>query len=163
MDSELRPRSATASPLDGAALSSVNEESIRRLVHGFYDAVRRDDVIGPIFLRQIAPERWPHHLDKMCAFWSSVLLRTHRYDGRPLPPHLRLPDLSDAHFARWLGLFRVTAREVFNGEDAARIIALAERIAHSFRLAVAFHRGEDTTRVRPLPASADASDRSAQA
>lgn len=163
MDPRLTARSASVSPLDGAELHSVNEESIHRLVHGFYDSVRRDPLIGPIFMRQIDPGRWPAHLSKMCDFWSSVLLRTSRYDGRPLPPHLRLPDLSDAHFARWLDLFRVRAREVFDAADSACIIALAERIAYSFRLALAFHRGEDSTHVRPQTESADAKDAGAPA
>lgn len=150
MDPRLTVRSASASPLDGAELLSVNEETIRQLVHGFYDAVRDDPVIGPVFMRQIAAERWPFHLANMCDFWSSVLLRTGRYHGRPLSPHLRLPDIGDAHFARWLSLFRKRAREVFNEDDAARIVALAERIALSFRMGIAFHRGEDSTKIRPL-------------
>lgn len=114
MTNKITVRTATPSPLDGVQLSTVDEDSIRRLVHGFYDAVRRDDVIGPIFLQKIAPGRWPFHLNRMCDFWSSVLLRSGRYHGQPLPPHLRLPGLSDIHFARWLGLFRTTARQVFD-------------------------------------------------
>ncbi len=147
-------RSAAPSPLDGVRLLSVNEDSIRALVHGFYDAVRKDSVIGPIFGREIAPERWPQHLDKMCDFWSSLLLKTRRYEGRPLRPHLRIPELSDAHFQQWLSLFRATAQRVFNEEDSEAVYALAARIAQSFRLSVAFNRGEDTTRLTPLVARA---------
>lgn len=128
----------------------IDQDGIRRLVHGFYAAVRRDPLIGPVFERQIAPERWPVHLDKMCAFWSSVLLRSGDYAGRPLPPHLALPDLSSAHFQRWLTLFRATAREVLDERSAALAIGFAERIALSFRMALAFHRGEDAASVRPL-------------
>ena len=148
--SKIRVRSAAPSPLDGAQLPTVNEDSIRLLVHGFYDAVRRDDVIGPIFLHKIAPDRWPFHLNRMCDFWSSVLLRSGRYHGQPLPPHLHLPDLSDIHFARWLGLFRTTAREVFDDADAKIVIATAERIAQSFRIAVTIRRGEDSTVLCPV-------------
>ncbi len=142
--------SAEPSPLDGAKLNSVNEESIRALVHGFYDAVLKDEVIGPIFAREVAPERWPAHLDKMCAFWSSLLLKTRRYEGRPLRPHLQIPGLADKHFQQWLALFRQTAEQVFNGEDAAAVTALAAKIAHSFRLSIAFHRGDDTANLLPL-------------
>lgn len=150
MTNKITVRTATPSPLDGVQLSTVDEDSIRRLVHGFYDTVRRDDVIGPIFLQKIAPGRWPFHLNRMCDFWSSVLLRSGRYHGQPLPPHLRLPGLSDIHFARWLGLFRTTAREVFGEDDATIVIATAERIAQSFRIAVAVHHGEDSIALRPL-------------
>lgn len=140
-------RSSAPSPLDGVALASVNEESIRNLVHQFYARVRDDDLIGPIFGREIAPERWPVHLEKMCAFWSSLLLKTRRYDGRPLSPHLRLTELSDEHFHRWLALFRTTAAQVFDAKDAEAAGNLAEKIAYSFRLSIAFQRGEDTTKL----------------
>ena len=143
-------RSAAHSPLDGVSLSSVNEDSIRALVHGFYDAVLKDEVLGPIFAREVAPEQWPLHLDKMCAFWSSLLLKTRRYQGRPLRPHLQIPELNDPHFRQWLALFRETATKAFNQEDASAVIAIAEKIAQSFQLSLAFHRGEDTTGLMPL-------------
>ncbi|MBX3523826.1 MAG: group III truncated hemoglobin [Xanthobacteraceae bacterium] len=146
--------SAAPSPLDGARLDSVNEDTIHALVHGFYDAVRRDNLIGPIFEREVAAGKWPVHLDKMCAFWSSLLLKTRRYQGRPLSPHLRIPELSNEHFQRWLSLFGATAAKVFNAQDAAAVTALAEKIAQSFRLSIAFQRGEDTTKLTPLSAGA---------
>lgn len=146
---------------DGQALSPaalagapIDQDGIRRLVHGFYDAVRADPLIGPVFARQIAPERWPGHLERMCAFWASVLLRREGYAGRPLPPHLALTELSAAHFQRWLTLFRATARDVLDERSAALAIGFAERIALSFRMALAFHRGEDAAAVRPLPPEA---------
>ncbi len=145
-------RSAEPSPLDGARLDSVNEDSIHALVHGFYDAVLKDEVIGPIFAREVEPDRWPAHLDKMCAFWSSLLLKTRRYEGRPLRPHLQITELSDVHFRQWLALFKETASRVFNAADAAAVTALAAKIAHSFRLSIAFHRGDDTSTLLPLVA-----------
>src|SRR5437762_11002542 len=134
MDRSLGVRIVSASDAEDAIPQSIDEAGIRRLVHGFYDAVRLDPMLAPIFGREIAPERWPLHLDKMCAFWSSVLLRTGRYGGRPLPPHLALAELSDRHFQRWLGLFRAAAVEVFDEAGAAAVVSRAERIAHSFRL-----------------------------
>lgn len=132
------------------AVASVDEAAIRRLVFGFYDAVREDALLSPVFNGEIAPDAWPRHLEKMCDFWSNVLLKTHRYDGRPMPAHLRLPDISDAHFTRWLALFRETAARELSPEGAAQAISHAERIAQSFRMGIAFHRGEDTTKLAPL-------------
>jgi len=140
-------------PLTLGVPEGIDEDGIRRLVHGFYAAVRDDDLIGPVFAREVEDGRWPEHLDKMCAFWSSVLLKTRRYEGRPLAPHLRLPDLSDAHFARWLSLFAATARREFAPEPASVVVAFAERIANSFRLSRAMHRGEETIHMRPIAAA----------
>lgn len=132
-------------------VEGLDEEAVRRLVHTFYDRVRDDAVIGPIFAGRIAPEAWPVHLAKMCDFWSSTLLKSGRYDGRPLPPHLALgADANEAAFARWLALFRPTALQVLPPAAAQAAIAHAERMAHSFRLAIAFHNGEDTTAISPF-------------
>ncbi|HWJ71761.1 MAG TPA: group III truncated hemoglobin [Kaistia sp.] len=151
MNQPIDPRGRV--PLTLGTPDGVDEDGIRRLVHGFYDAVQADALLGPVFAREVEDGRWPEHLAKMCDFWSSVLLKTRRYEGRPLAPHLRLADLSDAHFERWLSLFAETARRSFEPDAAAVVIAFAERIANSFRLSRALHRGEDTTRLRPIAAA----------
>lgn len=144
------PRAVPAPEPKGPEAEGLDEEAIRHLVHRFYDRVRADAVLGPIFGARIVAEAWPVHLAKMCDFWSSVLLKSGRYDGRPLPPHLALgSDAGDAQFARWLALFRPTAIEVLPPAAAQAAIAHAERMAHSFRLAIGFHNGEDTTRIAP--------------
>ena len=71
-----------------------DEALIHSVVHGFYDKVRQDDLLGPVFNGRITADQWPVHLERMCDFWSSSFLRTDRYDGRPLPPHLGIPELS---------------------------------------------------------------------
>lgn len=114
--------------------------------------VQNDALLAPVFDGRIAASAWPGHLSKMCDFWSSVLLKSGRYEGRPLPPHLALgAEAGEAQFARWLALFRPTAIEVLPPEAAQQAIAQAERMAHSFRLAIAFHSGEDTTRILLAP------------
>jgi len=139
--------------VDGAPLpDALDEDMIRAVVHGFYAQVRLDPLIGPIFNGKIPAEEWPDHLAKLCDFWSSMFLRTGRYQGRPLPPHLQIPDLGEAHFRRWLELFRDTVRELCPPEVEALFMERALRIAHSFRLAVAFNRGDDTTAIAPITA-----------
>jgi len=134
---------ATDAPRRGIPMGSIDEDSIHALVHGFYGKVMADPDLAAIFGREIEQNQWPVHLEKMCAFWSSVLLRSGRYDGRPMRPHLSIPDIEDRHFERWLTLFAETARNVFDERDASGVIATAERIGHNFRLARAQNRGED--------------------
>jgi len=137
--------------IDGHALpNALDEKMIHAVVHGFYDAIRNDDLVGPIFNGAIAEEAWPGHLAKMCAFWSATLLRTGAYEGRPLPPHLAIPGLGEAHFRRWLSLFRETVTGLCPPEVARLFMDRALRIAHSFRLAIAFSRGENTVSVEPI-------------
>jgi hemoglobin len=117
----------------------VNEESIALLVRTFYGRAREDELIGPIFNALVAD--WDHHIAKIADFWSSVLLRTSRYDGRPLRPHLRMP-IEGRHFDRWLEIFADTARDIYPPDIADFIILRSRRIADSFEMSIATQRGE---------------------
>lgn len=146
-----RPAPERRIVIDGKLLPEVLDDAmIQAVVHGFYSEIRKDTLLGPIFVRAIAPQDWPTHLDKMCGFWSATLLRTDRYDGRPLPPHLALPELGEEHFQRWLSLFRTVVQRLCPPDVADLFLDRAMRIAHSFRLAIAFHRGEDSLQVKPI-------------
>ena len=127
-----------------AKLDRVSEESIRLLVDGFYAKVRRDPELAPIFLQAI-PGDWGPHLDKMYAFWSSVMLTTGRYKGNPVVKHQALPNIQPALFARWLTLFNETSAELFDDAVSAEFQAKAARIAESLQLAL-FYRPD-----RPWP------------
>lgn len=120
-----------------AVALGVDEAMIERLVHRFYADVRADSLLGPVFEARIAD--WGPHLERMCEFWSSVVLRTGRYHGQPMPKHAALP-VEAAHFDRWLALFAATAREVC-GAAAPIFIDRAGRIAQSLELGVATSRG----------------------
>ena len=115
------------------AETGLDEGILRDLVRSFYDKVRRDEVLGPIFAARIT--YWGPHLERMVAFWSSVALMTGRYHGRPVQAHTPLPIKRD-HFELWLVLFRETAHEVCTAEGAAHVIERAERIARSLHIAV---------------------------
>jgi hemoglobin len=119
--------------------AGVDEAMIRRVVHAFYDLIRADATLGPIFASVI--EDWDPHLEKMCDFWSSMLLMTKRYDGRPVPAHVRIEGLGAPHFERWLQLFRATARAQCPEPAAELFIDRAERVARSLQMAIDFHNG----------------------
>src|SRR5690606_10306412 len=63
---------------------------IRLLVDSFYDKVRDNALLAPIFDERIG-DAWPHHLEKMYRFWETVLLDTYTYTGAPFTPHANLP------------------------------------------------------------------------
>lgn len=128
-----------ADPLLHEAHPEITEDSIARLVRTFYGRAREDALIGPVF--NDAVKDWEHHLSQISDFWSSMLLKTGRYDGRPMRPHLMLK-LSPAHFDRWLALFEPTACEIFSADVAAAFIERARRIADGFEMGIATTRGE---------------------
>ncbi len=128
---------------------SLDEAMIRNVVDSFYARAREDDLIGPVFINAVPDDRWQHHLDTIVDFWSSMLLGTKRYDGRPLPKHMAL-DLDDPHFKRWLALFRNTVHETCPPEIAELFVDRSERVANSFRINIRMRRGENIIHLKPL-------------
>ena len=121
-----------------AERTGITEVMIEHLVRRFYDKVRADEMLAPVFSAKISD--WEPHLQQMFAFWSSVALMTGRYHGTPMVKHMRLP-VDAAHFDRWLSLFEATARELCPPEAAEHFIERAQRIAASLELGVANGQG----------------------
>jgi len=118
----------------------MTDADLQQLVDLFYARVREDDRIGPLF--NDAVEDWPEHLERLGAFWSSVMRTTGRYKGNPMAAHLRhARAIEPAMFDRWLELWRETAREMLPEADATAIIEKAERIAESLKLGLFYRPG----------------------
>jgi hemoglobin len=105
-------------------------EEIEQLVDRFYDRVRLDPVLGPVF--NPAVHDWAEHKRTLVSFWSSIALRSGTYRGNPMAAHRPHP-IEAAHFDHWLGLWRETADEVLSPEHAALFADHAARIARSLR------------------------------
>lgn len=112
---------------------------LRAHLDAFYDKVRRDAVLGPIF--NAAVQDWPEHMETLTTFWRTVALRQPGYKGNPLAVHKALP-LAPADFAdlfpRWLALWRETAEERFPPDIAALLVEKAGRIAESLKAGLLF-------------------------
>lgn len=103
------------------------EQEIITLVHAFYDRIRSDELLGPMFDAHI--DDWDTHLDTMVAFWSALLRGTARFNGRPMPRHAALPGLDAAMFHHWLALFDQTTQALPNRAMGERALEFARRIA----------------------------------
>jgi hemoglobin len=123
---------------DVMAQTGIDEAVIGRLVRTFYQEIRADAVLGPIFNARVA--NWDDHIEKLCAFWSSVALMSGRYHGQPMRAHVALP-VQRLHFDRWLAMFERTAIETCGPRAAAHFITRARRIADSLELGIAAAHG----------------------
>ena len=108
-----------------------NEADVRQLVDEFYGAIRGDALLNPIFT-DVAQVDWAHHLPAMYSFWSTMLLRTQSYKGRPWPKHAPLP-VRQEHFERWVSLFCQTVDGLFEGPKATEAKSVALSIADTFQ------------------------------
>jgi hemoglobin len=103
-------------------------EHVVLMVDRFYEKVKIDPLLGPVF----SHVDWPNHLPTMHNFWSSMLLGDRSYLGNPLQKHLPLK-ISSEHFERWLQLFKATIDEHFKGDKAEETKMRAESIAAIFQ------------------------------
>lgn len=97
---------------------------IELLVHSFYERVRKDELLAPLF----SHVDWPTHLPVMYNFWSSMLLGDQSYQGSPFQKHMPLA-IDARHFQQWLALFTQTVDEHFTGEKADEVKSRARSIA----------------------------------
>ena len=92
-------------------------EDVKIFVDGFYEKIRNDELLAPIFALRIAPDDWQRHLDRMYGFWQTVLFHKQLYKGNPFGKHIGLP-VEKRHFEHWGKLFSENMDELFAGEIA---------------------------------------------
>jgi len=109
----------------------ASRSDIVALVNRFYEQVRRDELLGPIF-DEVARVDWDAHLPRMYDFWEAVLFGAAVFKGNPLGVHLDLAartPLTSREFERWLQLFHATVDALFVGAGAEEVKMRSARIA----------------------------------
>ena len=106
----------------------TTRSDIEFLVSRFYEKVRQDDLLAPVFLHV----DWAHHTPVIVDFWVSLLLGDQTYRGNPFQKHVSLR-IQREHFGRWLTLFTQTLEENFTGEKAIEARDRAHSIAETFQ------------------------------
>lgn len=109
----------------------LTQESITTLVYEFYDGVRADPELGPVF--DAAIDDWEPHLARMVEFWSTTMLKTKSFQGNVYGKHMALPGVQPQHFQRWLALFQATVERLFEPAVAEEFRIVASRIAQSLQ------------------------------
>lgn len=124
----------------------LSRESITTLVHAFYADVRSDADLGPVFDNAIG-DHWDAHLDRMVEFWSTVIMRTHSFQGNVFGKHMALQGITPEHFTRWMALWTFHTDRLFSKDMAAEFQTTAAGIGrmlhHGF-----FNQFPDGSRMR---------------
>lgn len=116
----------------------IDEHALEALVRSFYGKARLDPLIGPVF--NTAIRDWEPHLERIAAFWSSVMLTSGRYHGNPMAVHFKHP-ITPPMFDRWLALWTETVDEQFAEAPADALKQKAQLIGQSLKLGL-FYRAE---------------------
>ena len=121
----------------------IDAEFVSQMVDGFYTKVRNDAELGPIF-DAVIQDQWEPHLVKMKQFWRAIALKTGEYEGRPMPAHLKLKNVTKTHFARWLQLFDENLDEVAPTPEAKAFFQdRARNIARSLMMGMFYDPDEE--------------------
>ena len=118
----------------------ISDEQIRQLVDSFYDKIRADADLRPIFERVVAGD-WETHLAKMHDFWASVMLTSGFYKGSLVAVHKHMGGLDIGLLDRCLALFGDSCDELLDSETAGLCWLKAAHIAESLKLFL-FYRPE---------------------
>lgn len=97
-----------------------NRRDIELLIKKFYEKVKTDELIGPVFT-VVFKVNWEKHFPVMYDFWENTLFFTGTYAGNPMQIHKRIHrifPLEEKHFQRWVSIFNETVDELFEGEKA---------------------------------------------
>jgi hemoglobin len=120
-----------------AAAVGITAPIIRDVIHSFYDKVRRDAVLAPIFEPAIG-RHWDHHIEKVYLFWLTATRLGSGYAARNfLPAHMRHRSIGVVELSRWLSLFEETLHERCPPEMSEVLLDIANRMAENIQLGIA--------------------------
>lgn len=112
------PPRLPATPLEAVG----GEAALRPLLADFYARARADGVLGPVFAAHVRD--WEAHLERVTAFWVTVLGGGAAWRGNLNHVHLGL-GLRGEHLERWLALFGEAARAHLPPEAAGELLTRA--------------------------------------
>jgi len=104
----------------------VERNAIADVVATFYERVRQDASLGPIFAERV--ENWPEHEEKITRFWANALLFERSYSGNPMRAHMDAGNVQPAHFKGWLALFDEVLRSKIASPQREQWSALVHKI-----------------------------------
>ncbi len=114
--------------------AKLDEEQILPVLERFYERVRRDPLLGPVFA---VVTDWQEHLQRLTEFWSSLMLTSGKYKGNLVALHLiHAGKIRPEMFTRWLVIWRETTEEMLPPIVAREMQAKAGRIASRLNLAL---------------------------
>jgi len=107
-----------------------SEKDVQLLVDTFYDKVRNNADLSPIFVQRLG-DHWDSHLSKLYQFWNTILFVKPGYHGKPVEGHFSM-GINQKHFDLWLSIWGNTIDELFEGEIAERAKYRGKTMAEAF-------------------------------
>jgi hemoglobin len=120
-----------------------NRDDLEKLVRIFYDKVRKDTEIGPIFNSIITD--WESHLQKIINFWEQHTFGVQKYKGDPIEAHNQVDErmnygITAHNFGTWLFYWINTLDDLFEGSNVDLLKFKARKMQTIFFMNMAQNR-----------------------
>ncbi|MBV8468383.1 MAG: group III truncated hemoglobin [Burkholderiaceae bacterium] len=112
---------------------AICREDLAQLVCSFYDDIRRDELLGPVF-EPVIGAHWEQHLERMTDFWSTVMLGSRSFRGNVFSKHVALAEttkITPEHFLRWITLWHRHTSALFDADIAEELQQTAQGIGRN--------------------------------
>ena len=120
-----------------AAAVGITATVINDVIRAFYNKVRHDVILAPIFESAIG-SNWDHHIEKICLFWLTATGLGSGYAARNfMPAHMRHRSIGAVEISRWLTLFEETLHERCAPEAGEVLLDIANRMAENIQVGIA--------------------------
>jgi hemoglobin len=117
-----------------AKQAGLTAELVGRVVVLFYEKIRRDNLLGPIFEEAIGPD-WDAHIQRILQFWLTATRLGGGYDGKNfMPAHVKHSSIHTSLIPRWLELFCETTTQQCDPAGASVLIEIAERMGETLEI-----------------------------
>jgi len=121
----------------------TTRKDVKNLVVTFYEKVRKDATLGPIFNQIISD--WEEHFEHLTDFWETQLFLKRKYHGNPVEVHQKVDaqtnnSVTSEHFGLWLNLWFETIEDLFEGETAWIAKNRAQKMSTMLFLKIFEHR-----------------------
>ena len=118
-------------------------EDVFFLVNTFYDKIKKDEMLGPIFNGMI--KDWDKHMVLLTDFWSSQLFIERTYHRNPIEIHRKVDayanhSINEQHFGKWLNYWIQTLDEHFEGDNVFILKNRARKMASFIHVDIFTHR-----------------------
>jgi hemoglobin len=123
----------------------INKTHIENLITNFYEQIKQDELLGPIF-NDVAKVNWEEHIPLLVNFWSSIMLGTNEYHGGAFGKHVMLSHqtpINKQHFDHWLEIFTQQANQDLPKPYNEIIVNRANMIAQSLLTGIELYKDEN--------------------
>jgi hemoglobin len=115
-------------------MNGLDADLVATLLDEFYDRVRQDRVLGPVFA-EIIGQNWDAHMAKINSFWRTALRLDRSYPGRDfMPAHWRHTAIRTEHLPIWLKLFEEAVQRVVQEQARGEFLRIARAMAENLAL-----------------------------